>query len=274
MRIFYISAFLLSLLLLILHQQDCFLPFLDNLGRGKLLSENFTFLNESRTEGLETFTLLTGIKTGIALIESSNAGISFIVDVQIQVGKIATALSEMVNYAWAGAFISLGVITSIEILLKLFDNLASPFLYLLLFTGIFHLIFSFFSLKLKNYSYRFLKLAVFFFALSFFIFPVSIYFGAETSKLITKPISKNAKVNLEEHSNFFKMKEEGEGLKEKSQNGISHFLEVSKNLDEKHESLTKNLIDHLVLFLFDLLIFPLFFLYFLSSVFKRALLKY
>ena len=70
------------------------------------------------------------------------------------------------------------------------------------------------------------------------------------------------------------MKEEGEGLKEKSQNGISHFLEVSKNLDEKHESLTKNLIDHLVLFLFDLLIFPLFFLYFLSSVFKRALLKY
>jgi len=73
-----------------------------------------TTLHET-TRTLET---LSATKAALALLQSSSGGISFIVDVQIQLGQLLNAIVEFIDRAW---YVSLGAVVAVEGLGLLLD---------------------------------------------------------------------------------------------------------------------------------------------------------
>lgn len=274
MKLYYALAFFVSLCLLLTHHQNSLFTVLDNMGRSHLIMEDHSFLNESREESTEVFAVLTAIKSGLSLLESSSAGISFIVDVELQVGKIASAILEMVNYAWSASFISLGAISAIEIFLHLLEKLNHPIMYFSLLLLSLYFFAQLIGLKQKDYLLRITKVAFFLLILFYVCAPLSIYLGAKASKTITRPISVNVKEQLKGHAKNYEMQNQSGDLKERSQEAIDHFVKHSKSLENAHHSLAQLLIDHLILLLFDLFIFPVIFLSLLYLTVKRIVLSY
>ncbi|MCH1430883.1 MAG: hypothetical protein L7U87_09030 [Chlamydiales bacterium] len=273
MRLYYALAFLISLCLLLTHHQNYLFTILDNMGRSHLLLEDYSFLNESREESTEVFAVLTAIKSGLSLVESSSAGISFIVDVELQVGRIASAILDMVNYAWSASFISLGAISAIEIFLHLLEKLNHPIMYFSLVLLSLYFFAQLIGLKQKEHLLRITKVAFFFLILFYVCAPLSVCLGAKASKAITRPISVNVKKQLKGHAKNYEIKNQSDDLKDRSQEAIDHFVKHSKNLENAHHSLAQLLIDHLILLLFDLFIFPILFLSFLYLGAKKIILS-
>lgn len=254
----YLIGALVSLLIFYWHSQAGLISFLDKIGAQQLQVANQEFLRASESQSKEAFFLLTGIKTGLALIESSNAGISFFIDVEVQVGKLAQALSDMVHYAWQGSFISLGMIRLIELILSLFNSLSVPILYIALPL----LAIELFLQGLNRPSIirqNILSKLGWGFLVAYLLAPLAIYTGALCSKELTKESSEQVRIKLHKHAKELSFDEPATGLKEQSEQGVSRFLDISKKLPETHESLSQSLSHHLILLLFDLLIFPLFF---------------
>ncbi|MET1254386.1 hypothetical protein [Aliikangiella maris] len=82
---------------------------------------NFKYLNAAIAESEETLLVLSETKSLLAVIQSSTGGISFFIDVQVQLGQMLNVVVELIDYAWK---ISLGALATIEVL-KIIQSVAT-----------------------------------------------------------------------------------------------------------------------------------------------------
>lgn len=59
------------------------------------------YLKTTGHHAKETLVILSEIKAALALLQSSSGGISFILDVQVQLGQILDVIVELIDLAWS-----------------------------------------------------------------------------------------------------------------------------------------------------------------------------
>jgi hypothetical protein len=105
---------LLLIALAVLSAADLLNPALEKAGMGRLHRFNERYLDDAFQKALTGFVILSGIKSGLAVIEGSEVGVGF----NLQVGDVVQPLYDYVDIAWRAAMAGGGVIAVMQMALK------------------------------------------------------------------------------------------------------------------------------------------------------------
>ncbi|MCS6237695.1 hypothetical protein G3495_21700 [Shewanella baltica] len=84
----------------------------DGIGGCYLDTVNRSYIKTGKQASADLFEMLSASKVALALLTSSKGGISFFIDIQVQLGQSLSALYDMVNYAWLFALASLATMST------------------------------------------------------------------------------------------------------------------------------------------------------------------
>lgn len=228
----------------------------DLLGRQALSEHNHKFLNEATLEAFETFALLSAMKAGLAVMNSSSAGISFVVDMEVQIGQMVESTKEMVDAGWTATVVALSCLSGIRILHEVLDHFSFFFFHLflavLLVKSSVSLLWRRAPKWLMSSTQTLLVLAMF---LSFGI-PLAIGGLSLLSDAFSAPRKQELRSQLQDHHQRLVLKHD-EDLKGQAQEGLMGLKRNAQVEEEQHRHLTDQIVQHIALMLFDGIIFPL-----------------
>jgi hypothetical protein len=227
-------------------------------GLGRLSESNEAYLGASFKRSLQTFAVLTVLKTGLGVVEGSEIGVGF----GIQVGDVVQAAYDYVDLAWRTVLFSMAVLTGTRFVLQaasLFDQwfLAAFIFFLLLMLLSKWMIPSLHGLR------RFFRDASFVAALAavmlYVALPASVALGRGLSRKITAPAMSEAETGFRQ----FRTEVFPDGSPQKT--GFwSKIVEAKEKLGQLASYLkfkTNELIEWVIKliagYVFDCIVFPL-----------------
>ncbi len=259
----------LLLAMLTLHFSSSLLPTLDKLGRQTLMETNERYLEEAGEEALALFSLLSALKSGLAVIESSSTGISFLVEVELQVGSFLSSLSETIDYGWRGSLVGLAAIETMRLLLVCNETLLPFAIQLFLVLLLLHQSIRLFVSAAPSFLRKGVWLSALFTLVTLLLLPLALLFAQGTSKAITQPLHKEVHKQLQErHAHLLFHKKEGT-MESVAKAGANSYKKATTDQEEKQRHLTQQITRHLTALLFDALLFPCTFLYLASVALRR-----
>lgn len=245
------------------------------LGAEKVTEYNKKYLEDSFDKSLKGFLILSGIKSGLAIIEGSEVGVGF----NLEIGDIVQSVYDYVDIAWKAALTGGTIILATQLILQivaLMNHWCLSLLFALIFgLYMFHLFAKTESRIVELFKSAIMFVSVFTIAL-YLILPVSIRGAAFLSAKITNPLIEEA------HNGFLSVKKElsADALSNRlfPENENSNESWVSKlNLNTHYKKIKINLLklgNYLKIqtgqiavwtiklitgYLFDCLLFPLLF---------------
>jgi len=256
---------------------------------GAILSDaNDAYLSDSFDRSLKGFLVLSAIKSGVAVLEGSEIGIGF----NLQVGDVAQSVYDYIDVAWRTALAGGTVLLLIRLILQSMELIDHWCLFaLLLVAG---------SLSLSNWFFpkekrinRYLKECLLFVsvltAAFYIILPISIAGAAFLSKQITQPLVEEAQQGFESlqeelsphalNERFFPDSQGDDSLwsrldfKAKLQNSRDAIVQMAEYLKEITKDFAVWTIKIIAGYLFDCIIFPLAF-FVVVYIFTKNLLAY
>lgn len=194
------------------------------LGMERVAAANQSYLKQSMDEAISGFLVLSGIKTGLAVIEGSEVGVGF----NFQIGDVVQSVYDYVDIAWKTALAGGTVILMTRLLLQAVDLIDYWCLVLMLGFAVLAVLAGWIFPRRERMN-RFIKDLSFFLAVCtvvfYLVFPFSIAGAAFISQKITGPL-------IAESQRSF------EGIKEEfSVENINRHL-FSDNSEEEKDSLT------------------------------------
>ena len=265
----------------------------DAVGMGRISDTNLAYLEDAFDRSLAGFLVLSGIKSGLAIIEGSEVGIGF----NLEIGDIVQAVYDYVDVAWKTALAGGTILLMTRMCLEAVTLIDHWCLAAMLFgVGIF-LLFHWFlggygrTIQILREATLFLVVLT---LILYVILPISITGASFLSRKITQPMIEETQTGFEEiHKEFspgslnkgffpedvkegslfpgFDFKAKYESTKERIQTIGAYFKDKTRHM----AILTFNLVAGYV---FDCIIFPLTFfavLYLftksLVTFFRRAL---
>lgn len=93
---------------------------------------NNRYLNSAFENAEQTLLVLSAIKGTLAVVQSSSGGISFFIDVNVQLGEILSVISNQIDNAWQVSMVTLTSIEAIRFLLNISKTSMTPLLTILL----------------------------------------------------------------------------------------------------------------------------------------------
>ena len=174
----------------------------EGVGIGRISDANLAYLDEAFDRSLSGFLVLSGIKSGLAIIEGSEVGIGF----NLEIGDIVQAVYDYVDVAWKTALAGGTVLLLTRLSLEAVALLDHWCLAAMLFgVGIF-LLFRWFlggfgrTIQLFRESVLFLVVMT---LILYVILPISITGASFLSKKITQPMIEETQTGFEEiHKEF------------------------------------------------------------------------
>jgi hypothetical protein len=248
-----------------------------------IIDKNEAYLDASFEKSLKGFLILSGIKSALAVIEGSEVGIGF----NIQVGDVVQSVYDYVDIAWKASLAG-GTILIIARLVIQAVSIVNHY-----FMAFFFL--SFFCYQLCLFTEKKEGLKHFFKIISwgsglttivlYIIFPVTISCSAFFSTRITNPMIEESRKGYEKFSHQLSAEKLSEKLFSSTQNNSSsvfdklnfknQFEQAKKNLQELSNFLQKITqeiavwtIKLIAGYLFDCMIFPAIFFTFLYGTLK------
>lgn len=177
-------------------------PLVDTVGMGRITDANLAYLDEAFDRSLSGFLVLSGIKSGLAIIEGSEVGIGF----NLEIGDIVQAVYDYVDVAWKAALAGGTILLLTRLCLEavaLIDHwcLAG----MLLGVGV-YLIFRWFLTGCQRTTRIVRESTLFLVVLTlilYVILPISITGASFLSKRITQPIIEETQTGFEDiHREF------------------------------------------------------------------------
>jgi len=174
----------------------------DGVGMGKISHANLAYLEDAFDRSLAGFLVLSGIKSGLAIIEGSEVGIGF----NLEIGDIVQAVYDYVDVAWKTALAGGTILLMTRMCLEAVTLIDHWCLAAMLFgTGIF-LLFRWFLGGYGRTIQIFRESVLFLVVLSlilYVILPVSITGASFLSREITQPMIEETQTGFEEiHKEF------------------------------------------------------------------------
>lgn len=232
---------------------------------------NQHYLSDARQYVSDLLDVLTSSKMVLSVLQSSQGGIDFFVDVQIQLGQSLSALTDTVNYAWK---LSLAALSSIELLslsLETSHYSMTPALTLFfILLGIFIAVRNRFP-KTGGIFSRLASSVAFLVLLTHFLIPWSVYATAVISHDVLSEHRSGVYQGFSDFQSRLPQHDTSAGLKDQVRGSISHFKDHQGGLHKRTSGLTHLAAHHTILCLTEYLLFPLLFLYALSKLVLRGL---
>lgn len=257
-------------------------------GMDLVKDSNQEYLNDSFDKAVTGFLILSGIKSGLAVIEGSEIGVGF----NLELGDLVQSVYDYVDVAWKTALAGGTIVLLTRLMLQAAEMIDHWFLALLLFFLLMSLVFKWFFPRFLKAS-RFFKEAYFFLIIFtvvlYLVLPFSISCSAFLSEKITQPLIQ------ESHDSFESIKEDfsydqiskrlftGEKTEDESWltrfNILDKFNRAGEKINEQAQYFrekTKNIaiwtIQLIAGYLFDSIIFPLTFFFLIFVITKSILL--
>lgn len=258
------------------------------LGMGKVSESNEEYLTNSFDKAVTGFLVLSGIKSGLAVIEGSEVGIGF----NLEIGDIVQSVYDYVDIAWKTALAGGTVILLTRLMLQsveLIDHWCLSLMFLTLFVS---LIINWIFPKYGN-IYRLLKETTFFLivfsVVLYIVLPFSITGAAFMSEKITKPLIQKSQQSFESIKEDFSVdsitrklfpdEKEDDGywifnlnIKEKYEKTKYNIRQLAKYFKDETKNIAIWTIWLIAGYLFDCIIFPITFFIILFIITKSILL--
>lgn len=244
-----------------------FIAILSFMGLTRNATEKLNFVRNANTEYLSSaqeravggFLILSGIKTGLAVVEGSEVNISILGNgTSLQAGDTVQAVYDLIDWLWKTSFFGGAMLTALNTLLNmssivsLYSLGVSAFLFAIVYPA---------STFMRNkaiyrsvYSGLVISLAVF--LICQFAIPLSIWSASKLSYALTL----NAAVQAENEFRSFGdilAKRDSESMIEYSKRIISDFSQIVDSVKSKTKSLVVSGMKYMTAYLFDCLLFPL-----------------
>lgn len=259
------------------------------LGMNKISKANEAYLKDSFDKSVTGFLVLSGIKSGLAVLEGSEVGIGF----NLEIGDIVQSVYDYVDIAWQTALLGGTVILATLLLLRSAELIDHWSFALLLFSVFVSYGINWYFPKFAKTS-RMIRETIFYlivFTVSLYlIVPFSITGAAFLSEKITRPIIEESHQSFESIKEDFsfeninqhlftdeKKKEEGSwfsefNLKAKWAKLSDRIKQLSDNFKDKTKNIAIWTIQLIAGYLFDSIIFPVTFFILLFVVTKSVIL--
>ena len=258
------------------------------LGMGKVSESNEEYLKDSFDKAVTGFLVLSGIKSGLAVIEGSEVGIGF----NLEIGDIVQSVYDYVDIAWKTALAGGTVILLTRLMLQsvdLIDHWCLSLMFLSLFAS---LIGKWFFPGYSNIS-RLLKETYFFLivfsVVLYIVLPFSITGAAFMSEKITKPLIQKSQQSFESIKEDFSLdsitrklfpdEKDDDGswifdlnIKKKYEKTKYRIKELAKYFKQETKNIAIWTIQLIAGYLFDCIIFPVTFFIILFIITKSILL--
>ncbi len=246
-----------------------------------LVAVGHSYLDTAQADALETLGVISIIKTGLAVIQSSSGGISFFIDIQVQLGELFNVFSEVINHAWQISWLSLASIETMKLLLDLSRSTLTPVLtvsFMLLGAGYGLSLFSssesrFSISRFSKGFYHLSRWGVFLLIIIHLVIPVSIFVVSSGSSFLF------SEKKQEIHQEFLKLKGQMEGHQKESglhrqvKATISVFKSNQETVHQQSTAASSLVIKHAVYSLAEHLILPLLLMLLFSVIVHQLLLR-
>ena len=259
------------------------------LGLGHVTQSNQEYLDESFDKAVSGFLILSAIKSGLAVIEGSEIGVGF----NLELGDIVQSVYDYVDVAWKTALLGGTVILITRLLIQAVEMLDHWFLVFCLTSLLLLLVLKWWAPtkrrlnRIVRETFVFLSIAAVVF---YFIFPFSIAGASFLSARITKPLIDASQESFETIKNDFSVDNLQRKIfsddKEKDKSFFFNFnfrsrFDNTKNflqeqagyLQEKTRNIAIWTIQLIAGYLFDSVLFPLIF-FLLLYVAAKSILVY
>jgi hypothetical protein len=242
---------------------------LDYLGRDHITQVNETYLHHVKFQISESLLILSGLDAALEVVKSSSAGISFIVDVQVQVGNIFHTLHQYVEKAISVSSAAAASTIAIGLLMSIVNKSA-----VVILTITISAVASYFLLRdfLPRASIVAKKLSYAFSILSFMAFlgmPLALYATSLVSKSLTEPMAQQAHQHFKDVHQLF-VSDKDDDLHEHVKSVVNKYQSSSHEVHQKSRSLSISTMRHFVAFLFSAFLFPLGFMLMIVLVTKMT----
>ena len=260
---------------------------IDGLGMGVVTDANRTYLTDAFDRSLVGFLVLSGIKSGLAIIEGSEVGIGF----NLEIGDIVQSVYDFVDVAWKTALAGGTILLMTRFCLDAVALVDHWCLVLMLLSIGAYWVLAWYFQHMKRIKHLARESMVFLVVVSltlYIVLPISISGASFLSRSITQPLIEATQDEFQEinksfspgrvHSSLFPTEKESESLFssldftarfEKTRERIKAIGEYFKNKTRHLAVLTLKLVAG---YLFDCIVFPLTFfviLYFFTKNFIR-----
>lgn len=258
------------------------------LGMGKIAESNEKYLKNSLDKAVTGFLILSGIKTGLAVIEGSEIGVGF----NLELGDLVQSVYDYVDIAWKTALAGGTVILLTRLVIKAVALIDHWCFALALLAILISLIFKWFFPQYLRIS-RIIREATFFavmFTVVFYlVFPFSISGAAFLSEKITAPLIQESQQSFESIKDEFSVNTLNRRLfpdklksnqgwfsyfdfYQKFENAKEHIREQTRYYKDKTRNIAVWTLQIIAGYLFDSIIFPITFFILLFVVTKGILI--
>ena len=261
----------------------------DALGLKKVAAANEAYLQEAFDQALTGFLVLSGIKSGLAIVEGSEIGLGF----NLEVGDVVQAAYDYVDIAWKTALAGGTILMITRLILQTIVVLDQWSLALLCISWIVLLIYRWYLPRFVNTIYFLKENLLFWVVLTvtlYIIMPLAITGAAFLSKTITRPIivaSQDGFAELHEelstqrlNEKIFPDTEDDSGsvlsaldISTKVEKARAHLKALGEYFKERTHALAELTIKFIAGYLFDCIIFPLTF-FLVLYLFCKAMIRY
>ncbi len=249
---------------------------------------NDRYLEKSFEQAMAGFLVLSGVKSGLAIIEGSEIGVGF----NLELGDVVQSVYDYVNIAWKTVLAGATVLLFTQLILETVELIDQVFLCLMFLTLLVMLIMRWYFPRYQKAFYLLREVALLFFILSlslYLILPFAIKGSAYISKRISYPLIHEAQDDFAGIENEFSIEEIKRRLfpeDESEKDGWFSKFDVSGNLKgvkerfeifkvyltKQSEQVAKWTIKLIAGYVFDCIVFPLSF-FVILFVFTKSILR-
>lgn len=252
------------------------LALLDEQLLGSLFQANEAFIAQSSSKAESMTLTLSELHAGLLVLQSSEFGISFFVDANIQLGNAIAQLTDMVSYGRNFALFNLVALHIIENLLELIQWL-TPWLIITAEIGLLSIVAADTWLTSNNRWHmsliRFGEGAVMIAVVLVLIAPLSVQLVNKASNAVTSALfDKSYQAVVDTHKHIMSTNEDG-SIKESASGSLTQFKNVRVKLSEKSNYLATNLSRYVAVTVMEVFLLPVLFslimLWFARSLIRR-----
>jgi hypothetical protein len=238
------------------------LAVLDEKLLGAVFESNDHFI-DSAEDRAESMTLtLSELHAGLLVLQSSEFGISFFVDANIQLGNVIAQATDLVSYGRNFALFNLVALHVIDNLLELVQWL-TPWLVLLAEIGFMAILIADTWLSAKNRWHmsliRFGEGMVIAAVLLVLIFPLSIHLVKRSSDAVTASLYHESYQAIVNTHNHILGEKNTASIKEDASGSLTQFKNARVKLSEKSSYLASNLTRYVAVTLMEVFLLPILF---------------
>jgi hypothetical protein len=240
-------------------------------GLGKLRASNDRYLQASFNKTLATFAVLSAVKVGLAVVQGSDVGIGF----SLEVGDVVQAAYDYVDIAWRTVLGCAAVLLGTRYLLQAADFLAPWFLTATFAFWLIHLILRWKIRKPAVYKsvFRDLLWTSAIAAVTLYLaLPLSITGGRWLSAKITEPSINEAREGFSRIKMEFDSSsaQSGGGLWSKLVQAKDKLARVTEIVSRKTSELTEWVLKLIAGYVFDCFVFPILLFLFLFWLVRKT----